>query len=572
LAALVVHGMMRRVLLLLLVFLLWGSGPGAAAAGAEEGPAARAAKQYRLAWSMYQTLEAAGDDGAGQWRWQACLGMARRAYLEGPRQSSAPAALLLMGRINRQLGRAGGDVTFFREAAGYFADVARLFPGDRLADDCLFLLAELYLRDQGERHLAIDTLTGLVQRFPDGDMARPARRLLAELAGQPRPVSPVSPAADDIAAAGGIAEVSGSARLLPISHWSSDNYTRVVIKADRPVSFRPELRPADGAGPQRLLIDLAGCRRGPEAGQPLAIGDGLLRRVRSGQFAADTVRVELELEAMEQYKIFTLLDPFRLVIDLKGRGGGPAAAAAVIGSVDSPSFSLARQLGLGVRRIVIDPGHGGKDPGAIGANGLREKEVVLAVALKLAAILRRELGCEVFLTRETDLFLPLEERTAIANTLGGDLFVSVHANAAPSPATAGVETYFLDLTDDRDAMRLAAFENATSAGAMSDLRNILAELLQNSKKEESARLAASVQGRMAEGLGLRDHGVKQAPFYVLVGARMPAILAEIAFLSNPGEARRLQSDAFRDAVAERLAAGVIGYVNGNATAASLSDR
>jgi N-acetylmuramoyl-L-alanine amidase len=137
-----------------------------------------------------------------------------------------------------------------------------------------------------------------------------------------------------------------------------------------------------------------------------------------------------------------------------------------------------------------------------------------------------------------------------------------------------VETYFLDLTDDRDAMRLAAFENATSAAAMSDLRNILAELLQNSKKEESARLAASVQGRMAEGLGLRDHGVKQAPFYVLVGARMPAILAEIAFLSNPGEARRLQSDAFRDAVADRLAAGVIGYVtgNGNATAAHLSDR
>jgi N-acetylmuramoyl-L-alanine amidase len=238
----------------------------------------------------------------------------------------------------------------------------------------------------------------------------------------------------------------------------------------------------------------------------------------------------------------------------------------------APSPSLAQQLGLGIRRIIIDPGHGGKDPGAIAANGLREKDVVLSVALKLAATLRRQLGCEVLLTRERDVFIPLEERTAIANTSNSDLFVSVHANAARSPETAGVETYFLDLTDDRDAMRLAAFENATSAAKMSDLRHILADLLQNSKKEESARLAGLVQKQMAGGLGLRDHGVKKAPFYVLVGARMPAILAEIAFLSNPEEAKRLQSDAFREAVAVQLAAGVISYVNGNTVTAHLTVR
>jgi N-acetylmuramoyl-L-alanine amidase len=218
---------------------------------------------------------------------------------------------------------------------------------------------------------------------------------------------------------------------------------------------------------------------------------------------------------------------------------------------------------LGIRKIVIDPGHGGRDPGAIAPNGLKEKDIVLAVSKKLATLLRTRLGAEVVLTRTTDAFIPLEERTAIANTEKGDLFISVHVNSAPSPRLLGVETYVLNLTNDEDSMRLAALENATSASKMSDLQNILADLLNNTKLDESTKLAEHVQTKMAQGLRIKDLGVKQAPFYVLIGAQMPAILSEITFLSNPGEAQRLRQDYYLKTIAEHISAGVNEYIRGS---------
>jgi len=294
--------------------------------------------------------------------------------------------------------------------------------------------------------------------------------------------------------------------------------------------------------------------------------------------------VVLDIESISSYKIFTLQDPFRTVIDVKGweqekeekppavvnvlegnkkRAPGTATSATRDIPQDGPLPSLAQQLGLGIRKIVIDPGHGGKDPGAIAPNGLKEKDVVLAVSKKLAHQLRTKLGYEVVLTRTTDIFIPLEERTAIANTEKGDLFISVHVNSAPSPRLLGVETYVLNLTNDEDSMRLAAQENATSASNMSDLQNILADLLNNSKLDESTKLAEHVQTNMAQGLRIKDLGVKQAPFYVLIGAQMPAILSEITFLSNPGEAKRLRQDYYLTTIAEHISAGVNDYIRGS---------
>jgi N-acetylmuramoyl-L-alanine amidase len=228
--------------------------------------------------------------------------------------------------------------------------------------------------------------------------------------------------------------------------------------------------------------------------------------------------------------------------------------------------SLERQLGLGIKKIVIDPGHGGKDPGTCSPSGLKEKDIVLDVALRVAKILKETLGCEVILTRTRDVFIPLEERTAIANSKEADLFLSIHVNAAPNHEARGIETYVLDLASNKDAMRLAAMENATSAKQISDLQSILLDLMQNSKINESLKLAGLVQEEMVTGLNKKfsavsNLGVKKAPFVVLIGAQMPAVLTEIAFLSNPEEEKRLRDDAYLAGVANHISGGVAQYVH-----------
>lgn len=233
-------------------------------------------------------------------------------------------------------------------------------------------------------------------------------------------------------------------------------------------------------------------------------------------------------------------------------------------------LSLAQQLGLGVRKIVIDPGHGGSDPGAM-AFGLKEKDIVLKVAQKVAKILEKTQRYEVALTRSKDVYLPLEERTAIANTLNGDLFISIHVNAHPDNTIGGVETYFLNLATNAEAMRVAALENATSTHNISELQGILTDLMRNSKIDESSRLARFVQANLATGMNKqynsRDLGVKQAPLYVLIGAEMPAVLAEISFITNPKEAELLREESYLDRIAEQIVAGIVAYVEHNQTAA-----
>ncbi|WP_319575539.1 N-acetylmuramoyl-L-alanine amidase [uncultured Desulfobacter sp.] len=231
------------------------------------------------------------------------------------------------------------------------------------------------------------------------------------------------------------------------------------------------------------------------------------------------------------------------------------------------SSDIARQLALGVRKIVIDPGHGGKDPGAPGyIKGVWEKDIVLKLATTLAIKLRERLNCEVLLTRTTDRKLTLEERTAIANTQRADLFISMHCNAAKSKKLSGIETYILNLATDEQAIAVAARENATSEKNISDLAYILNDLMKHAKIEESTRLANDVHKAMVTGMKkkygqIRDLGVKQAPFYVLLGARMPAILIEASFISNKTECKRLMTSSYRNDICNTIADGIEKYIN-----------
>jgi N-acetylmuramoyl-L-alanine amidase len=228
------------------------------------------------------------------------------------------------------------------------------------------------------------------------------------------------------------------------------------------------------------------------------------------------------------------------------------------------SYSLARQLGLGARRIVIDAGHGGHDPGTIGRRGLQEKDLVLDVALRLDRLVRQELGTEVVLTRATDVFIPLEERTAIANSRGADLFLSIHANSSRNPGARGIETYFLNFARNAHAESVAARENAISPATLKDLQSLVKAITLNSKIDESRDFAAAVQESMVSGVraehAVLDRGVHTAPFYVLIGANMPAVLAEIAFVSNPDDEKRLKSPEYRELLARALLRGVRSYL------------
>jgi N-acetylmuramoyl-L-alanine amidase len=230
------------------------------------------------------------------------------------------------------------------------------------------------------------------------------------------------------------------------------------------------------------------------------------------------------------------------------------------------SYSLARQLGLGARTIVIDAGHGGHDPGSSGRNGLQEKDLVLDVALRLEKLIRKELGATVIMTRATDVFIPLEERTAIANSRGADLFLSIHANSSRNSGARGIETYFLSFAQDSHAEAVAARENAVSEATMKDLQNLVKAIALNSKIDESRDFAASVQEAMVEKIrdvapANQDRGVRTAPFYVLIGANMPSVLAEISFVSNPQDEKLLRTAKHRDRIAESLFEGVRDYLD-----------
>jgi N-acetylmuramoyl-L-alanine amidase len=229
--------------------------------------------------------------------------------------------------------------------------------------------------------------------------------------------------------------------------------------------------------------------------------------------------------------------------------------------------SLIRALGLKIGKIVIDPGHGGHDTGCIGPDGLEEKDLVLDVSKRLGKLLQTRLGAEVAYTRTDDTFVPLETRTAIANREQADLFISIHANSSHDADARGVETYYLNFTSSPDALEVAARENAGSENSIHELQDLVKKIALKEKIEESREFASDVESSLHSGLaaknpGIRDRGVKKAPFIVLIGANMPSILAEISFISNPGDERRLRTSAYRQRIAESLYRGISKYVSG----------
>jgi N-acetylmuramoyl-L-alanine amidase len=398
--------------------------------------------------------------------------------------------------------------------------------------------------------------------------------------GKPRKAAVKPAVLKEAAAAPTLPEADSGpvAHVTDMRHWSNPDYTRIAVSLDRDAKFEFHQIPHEAGSdvPPRIYFDIESARVSPGV-KDISIGDGLLRAARIGQYRPDTVRVVLDLGNIKDYKIFTFSDPYRIIVDVKGerpaefsRGRGnviePLAVAPPKPELpaEKPVVPPRKIVGK-IRRIVVDAGHGGHDPGATGAGGTREKDIVLGIALKLAGKLRDRLGLDVVLTRRTDVFLELQERTAIANQVGADLFVSIHANASLNRGTTGIETYYLNLAKTEKAAQLAAQENGTSLEKVSLLQAVLFDLMANYKLNDSALLAEEVQKSVCRKVGgaypgVRNLGVKQGPFYVLVGATMPSILVETSFLSNDREEERLNDTRYQEQLAEGITDGIRDYV------------
>jgi N-acetylmuramoyl-L-alanine amidase len=555
-------------------------------AGAFSAPVAQAAAdQLKQAREWTRQLYASPKRMKYRSEWQRCIRLYETYYRRHPKGSQADEAVFSLGRLYEGLYGQSYLAADLDAAIGKFRQVVKEFPKSPLADDAQYRLGEICLKYQKDPERAYVEFFKVVMDFPSGDMKPQAQQRLAELEarGGKRQATvelpPISAAAQASAStpdqgapspptpgqtAATTSTPSGLARVTDIRYWSAPDYTRVVIHVDGQVPYTSRLLRADPGlkTPPRLYIDIESSRLSPSVPSAIPIGDGLLRYARVGQHTVDAVRVVLDIESIERHKIFSLYDPYRIVIDVTGESKGQPAAAE---RGKPPTLSLAQQLGLGVKRVVIDPGHGGKDPGAQGPGGLAEKHIALSLAKKLRDKLTKELKLEAILTRETDVFLPLEERTGIANTKKADLFISIHTNASRNREVRGISTYILNVATDHEAAKLAAFENAVSTKRISDLEKILSDLMLNTKIGESTRLAHMAQDGMLQALhpkynDVRDLGVRQAPFYVLIGAQMPCIMVECSFISNPMEAKRLASPAYQDMVTTGIVNGIRSYI------------
>jgi N-acetylmuramoyl-L-alanine amidase len=369
-----------------------------------------------------------------------------------------------------------------------------------------------------------------------------------------------------LAGAASHAAQPAKAVLSQIRTASTESRTRVTLELSSEVRYETHALKEDSSKglPPRIYVDLIGSRLGMDASRPIVIQDGMLRQVRAAQFSPEVVRVVLDMNGAGSYRASVLSDPYRLVLDIQGKENGDRVAVAEKKKEPVVESKNGKPAAPALRKIVIDPGHGGKDPGAIGVGGIAEKDIVLAVAKRLALKLKREMGVEVVLTRDDDSFVDLKDRTAIANTEKADLFISLHVNASPNAEARGLETYYLDNTTDEAANRLAARENAVARGSVTDVQFILSDMIQNLKLEDSITLAnrlhASVVSQVGRRYGeVRDLGVKKALFYVLVGARMPSVLVELFFVTNKSEARALSKEGYQEAIADALFDGIKRY-------------
>lgn len=353
-----------------------------------------------------------------------------------------------------------------------------------------------------------------------------------------------------------------------IRYWTHPNFTRIVIDTGKLREYVYKELP----NPDRIYVDVYQAKLNPILhGKTILVNSEYISQVRIAQKTTSTVRTvaDIDFEKIKHYRVYHLFDPFRIVIDiypLIERSSSSITKPSAPPKPTEEGYTMIRQLGLGIRRVVIDPGHGGSDPGCVGKKGLKEKDVVLQVSLLLKKLLSARKDLEVILTRETDISMSLDDRPVIANQKQADLFISIHANALPNTKFSGVETFYLNFSRDPKVNEIAARENATSTKNIGEMTDIIRKIVRNSKIVESKELAKKIQSHLVKRLsqkysGINSLGVKGGPLWVLIGGEMPSVLVEISYLSNPRDETRLRSPQYLQDVAQGIYNGILEYIH-----------
>jgi len=513
-----------------------------------------------------------------------------------------------------------------RHVVTLYEALVRAHPASGYCDNALWqagnvaLLAFERFGNETDRGTAMRLFAQLTKSYPSSKLVASARDALSATPVPPRPQPAAPEPPPETAGPPPGPRPAGTTALKDVQRTVLQDGIRITVELDAEIAYHQE----EIENPRRLFFDLKGVKAPAHLQDAtLKFDDDVVRELRLGRHPQSTTRLAIDLNGIASYSVYPLYGPYRIVIDLQRDAAhkpathasaaathatdpdapkpfmppvlsveAKAPAAGLMVAVRPPTppppaplpskqksvpplapaansngkFSLSRQLGLTVSRIVIDAGHGGHDPGAHG-NGVNEADLTLDVALKLQKLLEAQPGFEVVMTRDTDDFIPLQERTAIANREGADLFLSIHANASRNAQARGIETYFLNFATNPEAEAVAARENATSGQPMHALPDIVKAIALNNKINESRDFAATVQRSMVKRLGAKNHtirdlGVKQAPFVVLIGAGMPSVLAEISFVTNKQEGTLLKTQAYRQQIAQALFEAVLNYQQG----------
>ncbi len=546
-----------------------------------------------------------------------------KVYLISPLAEEVTPALIAEAELYQEMGRQF-DPKYFQSAIDTYNFLLKEYPQSRYRSQAIFSIGKIQKDDLKRPEDAEVTLKEFLKRFPKSEHASDARQALVEIA-QHR-----EPAADPLAAEKKVEprEVANRVPFVTdVRTSNTENYARIVVTIDDTIRFdSAHIRSPDRVyfDLHRAKVGPALMHR------TFDVQDGLLKSVRLAQNRDGVVRVVLDVDGAKDYSAFLLANPYRLVIDVhsqpvataKRETGAPPASGVSTAKTQPPSEkpvpavttsenrpadpvkpvahpassstkpatdvkktaaalkpptepkpnrdgqrSLTRELGLKISRIVIDPGHGGHDTGTIGPHGLMEKDLCLDIALRLGRIIEERIpGAEVVYTRKDDTFIPLEDRTAIANNAKADLFVSIHANSSHDHAARGIETYYLNFATSPDSMEVATRENALAQSSIHDLQDLIKKIARNEKIEESKELASDIQDSLSHRLQVisqneKNRGVKKAPFIVLIGANMPSVLSEVSFISNPADEKLLRKSDQRDRVAQGLYHGISSYLD-----------
>ena len=583
-----------------------------AAASREAGAGAATAKQlYEAARRAEESLRGSKTAMRNRERWENVGRKYRSVVISFPRSGYCDDALHYEGGVYRDAAERFDDRRFAVRAADAWTLLIRGYPASKWVPKALYAQVRLYAGRLGDEAEARRALERLRKRAPESAETRLAAAVLAKPEARPRAAAPAPKAEAERTPKAAAPAKAEASRPVPVKqevkpadppttvrnirHWVGDSHTRVVIDLSGPTPH------TEGrlTNPDRVFFDLHGSTPDEELeGRAFPIEGSHLRQIRLGIPEEKITRVVLDFSSVREVSVFALPDPYRLVVDIHGAppvqvadaGGGkttdsPAGAAGKAGGAPrtdaaetpdsenegSPSvplptqggYSVARQLGARVGRIAIDAGHGGKDPGTR-AGSLHEKDIALDVAKRVRDDLEQR-GFEVIMTRDKDVFIPLEQRAFIANSREADIFVSIHVNAARNRNARGLETFYLNLATSADAAEVAARENASTGKVrIADVRKLMDQIWNHARKEESRELATVMQAEIAESiLGREKHplnrGVKTAGFHVLLGAQMPAVLVEVGFVSNREEARQLRSSSHRTKLASAVSDGITRY-------------